>query len=293
MPWLLIKFTAPLQGVSCLADALEGCGALAVTIEAETQERRLQSACEETALWSENRVVGLFPQETCVDFVLAKVREAFGVAGVPTHEVDWLPDADWGRAWMSHYRPLQIAPRLWICPTWCEPPDSDAINVLLDPGLAFGTGTHPTTALCLRWLADHCIQGLTAIDYGCGSGILAIAALKLGAIRAVGVDVDPQALSASCDNAARNGVGERYLACQPSDLAIDATADILVANILAGTLIELAPELTRRVKSNGRLALCGVLKDQVAEVRSRYASHFALQIREEDGWAILFGSKLS
>ncbi len=293
MPWLLIKFTAPPQNAPSLADALEACGALAVTIEGETKEQRLQSALEETALWSENRVVGLFPETTKVDFVLARLREALAGTAVPTHKVDWLPDADWGRTWMSNYRPLQIASRLWICPSWCEPPDSDAINVFLDPGLAFGTGSHPTTALCLRWLADRCTTGQTVIDYGCGSGILAIAALKLGVIRAVGVDVDPQALTASRDNAARNGVSERYLACEPTELATDAAADIVVANILAGTLIELAPELARRVKPNGLLALSGVLKDQVAEVRSRYASHFTMQVREEDDWALLFGSKLS
>ncbi len=292
MPWLLIRFTASPQNVACLADALEACGALAVTIEGETTEQRLQSASEEAGLWSQNRVVGLFPEQTEVHRVLAKLREQFADAALE-HEVDELPDADWSRAWMANYRPLQITPRLWICPTWCEPPDTEAINVFLDPGLAFGTGTHPTTALCLRWLADDHTTGRTLIDYGCGSGILAVAALKFGATRAVGVDVDPQALAASRENAARNGVGERYLACPPSDLATDAAADILVANILAGTLVELAPELARRVKPNGRLALSGVLTDQVAEVRGCYASHFALQVQEEDGWAILFGRKLA
>lgn len=275
-----------------MAETLEACGAAAVTIENESGEQRLQNALEEAALWSANRIAGLFGEETNVESVREQLQRSLGYdPGTPT--VERLPDADWARVWMEHYEPVKIAPRLWICPSWRTPPDPTATNILLDPGLAFGTGTHPTTALCLRWLEEQDCAGQTIIDYGCGSGILAIAALKRGATRAIGIDVDPQALTASRDNAARNGIGARYESCLPPELGSDVSADVVLANILAGTLIELAPELTRRVKKNGLLALSGVLTAQAPEVCVHYARHFRLHCEEQDGWMLIAGSKLS
>lgn len=293
VPWLLISFSVPNAQVAAVGDALESCEALSVTVEAATEEQRLQSAREEIALWRENRVAGLFPEHKDVAEVLNAVRMAVGQVELARHEVTVLPDADWARAWMANYRPVQIAPNLWICPSWCTPPDPLAINVLLDPGLAFGTGTHPTTALCLRWLAEQHWRGRTLIDYGCGSGILAIAALKLGAAQAFGVDVDPQAVAVSRENAARNGVGERYLADVPEKLAPHLTADVLVANILAEPLIALAPALARRVRRGGLVALGGILTDQAEEVRRCYAPYVELQAIEQEGWVMLTGQRLS
>lgn len=293
VPWLLLKFSVPQVQVPALSNALETCEALSVTIEGATEEQRLQSALEETALWSENHVAGLFAEDKNIDEVLNAVRMALASVGVPPHEVATLPDADWARAWMADYRPVQITPHLWVCPSWCTPPDPHAINLLLDPGLAFGTGTHATTALCLRWLAEQHWRGRTLIDYGCGSGILAIAALKLGAAQATGLDVDPQAVAVSRENAARNAVGERYQAGAPGDVPPDLTADVLVANILAGPLIDLAPEIVRRVKPRGRLALSGILTDQAEEVRRCYAPYVELQATQQEGWVLLAGQRLS
>ena len=291
MAWLLLKFSAPDSYALALADALEACGAHSVTIEGAREEQRLQSGLEETRLWDENRVTGLFPESTDVGGVLAALRDALGAGALPPHRVSFLEDDDWARAWMAHYRPLQVAPGLWVCPSWCTPPDPRAVSLILDPGLAFGTGTHPTTALCLGWLAGQPLAGQTVIDYGCGSGILAIAALKLGAARAVGVDLDPHALQASRENAARNGVAERYEALAPEKLPPDVHADLVAANILAATLIELAPELAARVESGGRIGLSGLLAEQTDDVRRYYAPYFALETQARDGWVLLAGRR--
>jgi ribosomal protein L11 methyltransferase len=292
VPWLLIKFIASDQHADRVSEILDAHGAVSVTIESDDDEQRLQAGIEATPLWHRNRIVGLFPQPTEIDRVLNAVRAGLGGETLH-HEVSTLADADWERAWMARYRPIQITPRLWICPSWCTPPDPTAVNLLLDPGLAFGTGTHPTTALCLRWLAEQTLTGRTLIDYGCGSGILAVAALKLGATSAIGVDVDPQALTASRDNAARNDVSEHYQAVAHGDIGDEMRADIVVANILAGTLIEIAPALVPRVKPNGRIALSGLLPEQAGEVRDRYAPYFALQTTQQDGWVLLAGRRLS
>lgn len=290
--WLLIKFSVPHAYVPALSDALEDCDALSITIESATDEQRLQSALEETALWSENQVAGLFPEDKDIDEVLDTVRTALGRVDIPPHEVATLPDADWARAWMADYKPVQVGPRLWVCPSWCTPPDPHAINLLLDPGLAFGTGTHPTTALCLRWLTEQRWDRRRFLDYGCGSGILAIAALKLGAQEATGIDIDPQALGASRENAVRNGVAARFSACAPEHLPARFSVDVLVANILAAPLIELASRIAGWVKPGGWMALSGVLTDQAEEVRQHYAPYVALQSVQQDGWVLLAGQRL-
>lgn len=291
MSWLLIKISVPLPYVDAICEALETQGALSVTIEALNEEERFQSGIEATTLWSENRVIGLFPGETgTTDIVMALERAVDGRCF--PYEFGELPEADWGRAWMVHYQPLQVAPRLWICPSWHEPPDPQAINLLLDPGLAFGTGTHPTTALCLRWLSEQTLNGRTVIDYGCGSGILSIASLKLGADRAIGLDIDPQALVVTRENAARNHVEARLQALEPTAISRGCTADIVVANILAEPLISLAPEIMRCVTSGGSLALSGLLTNQADEVASHYASQFALQRQEREGWVLLAGPRI-
>lgn len=290
MPWLLIKLRTPRDLVPLVNDVLEACGALSVTIEGADAEPRLQRELEDVPLWTENRVVGLFPEATDTGAILDAVHTAVGATAIASHEIERLADADWERAWMANYEPVQIAPRLWICPSWRTPPDPAAINVRLDPGVAFGTGTHATTALCLQWIAEQSWNHRTLIDYGCGSGILAITALKLGASHAIGIDTDPLAISVSHDNAAANSVGERYRTGTPTELT-DARADVVVANILAGVLIETAAELTRRVASGGRIVLSGILIDQAAEVMEHYSAHFSFEQRVRDDWALLAGTK--
>ena len=202
-----------------------------------------------------------------------------------------LEDKDWVRAWMDHYHPMQFGRRLWVVPSWTPPPEPDAINLLLDPGLAFGTGTHPTTALCMEWLDGLELTGKTVIDYGCGSGILAVAALLLGARVAYGVDNDPQALTATRNNAERNGVADRLQTFLPEDMPAVA-ADVIVANILAGPLAMLAPTLAAHSRPGAQIALSGIIRPQVDELRSVYEQWFSMNgeaIKEED-WCRLSGT---
>ncbi|MEW6692942.1 MAG: 50S ribosomal protein L11 methyltransferase, partial [Pseudomonadota bacterium] len=201
----------------------------------------------------------------------------------------YVEDQDWERAWMDQFQPLRFGEKLWIVPSWIEAPDAEAVNILLDPGLAFGTGTHPTTALCLEWLDGADMAGKTVLDYGCGSGILAIAALKLGATDAWGIDIDPQALTATRDNAARNGIeASRLHTGLPGALPKDALFDVLLANILMGPLIELAPTLTGHVRPGGRLVLSGLLGEQAEEVMAAYAADFDFDPPAlKEGWARL------
>lgn len=291
VPWLLLKFPASSQDADMLADALSANGALSVSIESADGEQRLQAAQEHTPLWRANRVTGLFPANADTTAVVDAVRHTLGAGAPLAYEIDRLDDADWGRAWMADYRPQPVAANLWIIPSWCTPPDPSAVNVVLDPGLAFGTGTHPTTRLCLEWLAALPLAQRTILDYGCGSAILAIAALKLGAARAIGVDIDPHALAASRTNAARNGVAERFVACTPQALPADATADVVVANILSATLIALAPELLARLRPHGWLGLSGIVVEQRDEVRTAFAPSVKLAAHERDGWLLLAGQR--
>jgi ribosomal protein L11 methyltransferase len=288
--WLRIKLRASSRDADLIADALAAAGALSVSIESAVDAPSLQRACESVALWEETRVTGLFAQSADVADVVGAARAALGVDRL-AYESDRLDDADWEHAWRSQVRPLQVSDRLWIVPSWCGPPDPAAINVVLDPGLAFGTGGHPTTRLCLAWLAAQSLAGRAVIDYGCGSGILAIAALKRGAARAIGVDVDPQALAVSRENAARNGVSNRFIGCLPEELAAHETAAIVVANILSETLIALAPELTARLEPGGWLALSGILPDQAEEVRAAYSADVELTAQPRDGWVLLAGAR--
>lgn len=191
---------------------------------------------------------------------------------------------------MENFHPMRFGQRLWICPSWRDVPEPDAVNVMLDPGLAFGTGTHPTTALCLSWLDGLDLQGKTVIDFGCGSGILAIAALKLGAAQAIGIDIDPQAIQASRDNAERNGVSDRLSLYLPHEQPADLSADVVVANILAGPLRELAPLISVLPKSGGYLGLSGILASQAESVCEAYEERFTLDpVAEKEEWCRITG----
>ena len=280
--------------VELLEDWFFSQGALAVSLEDNADEPLLEPGPGETPVWQNVKVTALFAG----DFDLEPIRAALPkelLAENSRSDITALPDRAWERVWMDEFSPIQMGPRLWICPSWIEPPDSTAINVYLDPGLAFGTGTHATTAMCLSALDDAIGGGEKVVDFGCGSGILAIAALRLGAACALGVDNDPQAITATRDNAERNHIeSDSIEVVLPGDTAISAWAnqsDLVVANILAGPLLALADELIELMKPGGKLMLTGVLSEQAPELIERYAS-VNLEISEtRDGWVLLTGQK--
>ncbi len=290
MPWIQIKITATAKTADKISNMLMGLGAQAVTFMDAHDDPVYEPLPGETKLWGDTQCIGLFDAEVDPAPIIAFFQRHLGEA--MGYKVEQLEDKDWVREWMEHFHPMQFGERLWICPSWRAVPDPEAVNVLLDPGLAFGTGTHPTTALCLQWLDSCDLAGKTLVDFGCGSGILAIAALKLGAARVIGIDIDPQAIQASRDNAERNGVADRLELYLPEAQPAGLQADILVANILAGPLRELAPLMNALVRPGGLLALSGVLESQAGELEQIYGQWFDMDptaVREE--WCRLSGCK--
>ncbi|MAT65380.1 MAG: 50S ribosomal protein L11 methyltransferase [Gammaproteobacteria bacterium] len=290
MPWTQVSLEAGDLDPEQLSDLLLEAGAVSVTFEDAADEPVLEPAPGATPLWSQTRVVALFEAGLSSVALIAALRETLGEAAERI-QVATLEDRDWVRAWMDEFRPMRFGERVWICPSHQPPPEPDAINIHLDPGLAFGTGTHPTTALCLEWLDRHPPAGLEVIDYGCGSGVLAIAALKLGARHVWGVDNDPQALIATRDNAGRNGVGDGIDTCLPDALPT-VRADLMLANILANPLVELAPTLAGQVRPGGVIVLSGILAEQADMVRAAYAAAFEnLVVDAQDGWVRISGRR--
>ncbi len=268
-------------------------GAVSVTLEDNADEPVLEPAVGETPLWRQTRLTGLYSADTDMQSVLEQFPSEQLASG--NHRVEILEDKDWEREWMQHYQPLRFGQRLWVCPSWLSPPDPSAINLLLDPGLAFGTGTHPTTALCLTALEGMNLEGASVVDYGCGSGILAVAASKLGAVEVMGVDNDPQALTATRDNAQRNGLGYDAIAValpgQYDQAAWHQRADLVVANILAGPLIDLSGAFLELLKPGGSLLLSGLLQTQAENICSHYRDRLVMTIAgERDGWVCLHGT---
>ena len=291
MPWLQVRLAITPEQAETYEDALLEVGAVSVTFTDAEDQPIFEPDLGTTPLWSHTHLLALFEADTDETALLAHLQLLCG-GSLPEHHVERIEDQDWERSWMDNFQPMRFGRRLWIVPSWHAAPEPDAVNLLLDPGLAFGTGTHPTTALCLEWLDDQELQGCNVLDFGCGSGILAIAALLLGAPQAVGTDIDPQALEASRDNASRNGIDPaRFPVYLPADLP-QQPADVVVANILAGPLVSLAPQITALVKGGGRLALSGILAEQAEEVRAAYAGAFDLDpTATKDGWVRISGIK--
>jgi ribosomal protein L11 methyltransferase len=285
------RLTVPGPQVESIEDLLLELGALSTSLEDAGDHALLEPLPGETPVWPEAVVSGLFGDDADAAASPLPCRTA-GHRPRPVTRED-VEERDWVRAWMDDFRPMRFGERLWIVPTGYEPPDPGAVNLLLDPGLAFGTGTHPTTALCLEWLDAHPPVDATAIDYGCGSGVLAIAALRLGARHCIGVDLDPQALVATRDNARRNGIPDEQLpVCLPEGLEAEP-ADLVMANILSGPLVELAPVLGRLVRPGGRLILSGLLAEQADTVAAAYRNTFKMAPPTlKDDWALLAGIRL-
>lgn len=291
MPWLQVRLAISPEQAETYEDALLEVGAVSVTFMDAEDQPIFEPELNTTPLWTHTHLLALFEADTDATAVFAHLQ-LLTDAPLPEHHAEVIEDQDWERSWMDNFHPMRFGQRLWIVPSWHAAPEPGAVNLLLDPGLAFGTGTHPTTALCLEWLDGQPLENCEVLDFGCGSGILAIAALLLGAKHAVGTDIDVQALEASRDNASRNGIAEAsfplYL---PEDLPAHQ-ADVLVANILAGPLVSLAPQLSTLVKPGGRLALSGILAEQGEEVAAAYAADFDLDpIANRDGWVRISGRR--
>jgi ribosomal protein L11 methyltransferase len=287
--WLQAHLTVDKTQAPLIELLFEELGAVSVTLGDAGDEPMLEPGPGETPLWQATRVSGLFDGGTDPDALRSAINQALAADVGRDLRLEDLADRDWERAWMDRFGPMRFGERLWIRPGGTHIDQADAIVVDLDPGLAFGTGTHPTTALCLTWLDGHDLHGKTVIDFGCGSGVLAIAALKLGAARAIAVDHDPQALLATRDNAACNGVDEQ-LEVLPGDAIEVPAADLVLANILADVLVELAPRIQGLVAPGGQLVMSGILQSQAAEVMQAYRDKIDFApVETLQEWVLLHG----
>jgi len=276
MPWTQISFHAPRDLATSLSDALETFGALSVTLQDAEDQPLLEPPVGETPIWDQVIVTALFADSADSQKILQSVQQLLPTKQLPSHQITRLEEKIWEREWMKDFHPMRFGQRTWICPSWSPPPDPDAINIMLDPGLAFGTGTHPTTALCLQWLDAHIIGGESVIDFGCGSGILAIAAAKLGASRVWAIDNDPQALIATENNAKNNAVQD-IIHCIEADQSLNVKANILIANILANPLISLESMFSNLLQTDGDIVLSGILEEQKDSVINAYRTRFKLR----------------
>ena len=293
MHWIQILINAGLEDAEPIEEALLNLGSVAVTLQDAADQPLYEPPVGTTPLWHKTRVIGLFEAETNMDLVCAALDNQFQNLTKNDYRVEIVENQAWERVWMEDFKPIRCGARLWICPSWCAIPDQHAVNLKLDPGLAFGTGTHPTTYLCLSWLDGLNINSKTLVDYGCGSGILAIAGLLLGATHATAIDNDPQALIATRDNAERNNIDDKNLnVIYPREIPKNVKADIMIANILAQPLIDLADNICALLKNGGAIALSGVLEDQATAVMGAYDKWIDWQAPTiKEGWVRLSGAK--
>lgn len=293
--WLSVAIEVDAAHAESLADALIEAGAISASVEDAQAGTEFETpqfgepGSPTTPIWVLSRVIALFePADNLTSRLANAMREA-GLDPDTAISIEEVAEQDWVRLTQSQFDPIRISERLWIVPSWHVAPDPAAINLELDPGLAFGTGSHPTTRLCLEWIEQHVGPGLSVLDYGCGSGILGIAAAKFGAKDVLGIDIDPAALTAAADNATRNGVALRLA---HSGEPLGETFDCVIANILTNPLMLLAPLLTSRLKPAGRLALSGVLETQAGQVIDAYACFMPLQVGAvHEGWVRLEGTR--
>lgn len=290
MAWVQLVFHSDNHHAETLGDLLMEHEALSITMEDGKDQPIFEPKLGETPLWNDTIVTALFEADADLNPIINMLKASTYVENNFNYKIEQVEDKDWVKEWMDNFHPIKFGERLWICPSWREIPDPDAINVILDPGLAFGTGTHPTTALCLEWLDNLELSNSHVIDLGCGSGILAVAALKLGAKTVTGIDIDYQAIEASKANAERNECGARLALYLPQDTPANLKADILVANILAGPLKELAPQIASHLNTGGKLALSGLLKEQAIELKAFYSQWFEMDEPIHKGnWSRLTG----
>jgi ribosomal protein L11 methyltransferase len=295
MPWIQLQIPADSETADQLEDLLMEMGAEAVSMEDAADQPLYEPDPGTTPLWHQTRVIGLFDAASDIEELRREIHDQWHrqtQQTLPEIDISLVEDKDWERACMEDFTPLRFGDRLWIVPSWHQAPDPSAVNLLLDPGLAFGTGTHPTTALCLEWLDQHPVAGQQVIDYGCGSGILGLAALLLGAGHLIGVDTDPQALQASRENARRNKVHDDHLELHLPGDEPDTRADLVLANILAQPLILLASRLAAKTAPGGDIVLSGILFHQARDVMEAYEPWFVMDEPEQrDEWVRLTGRR--
>lgn len=298
MKWLQIHITVDQAQVEFTETLLSSLGAVSVTLDDAENQDLLEPLPGETPLWNKVIVTGIYAQEegAQIDVAALETFIATQLPDVPMRS-EFLEDQVWERSWMDYYEPIQIGEKFWIVPEWLAPPEADAVNIKLDPGLAFGTGNHASTFLCLQWLGKTELKDKVVIDYGCGSGILAVAALLLGAKKVYATDIDPQAVLATQQNAELNGVLDRLYVGLPEEFEqtfANQKADVLVANILAGPLMSLAEHFSQLIQPAGEFALAGVIEEQVKDVSEVYTAYFEiLQVEQrEEHWCRISGKRL-
>jgi ribosomal protein L11 methyltransferase len=294
MAWLSLKIGADDKTADILSDALLDLGALSASIEDANAETAFEQPLfgepgdPPPGIWQQNVVSALFDEGIAASDIIGSLSQLTGLSNL-SYSTELIAEQDWVRATQAQFNPIRINEALWIVPSWHQTPAPSALNIILDPGLAFGTGSHPTTHLCLSWLSQQLLRGTTVLDYGCGSGILAIAAKKLGAERVMGTDIDVQALQSSNYNAEQNSVD---IEVYPPEQLPSLQADIVVANILSSALMVLAPALAAACKVGGRIALSGILQEQAEQVSAVYKEWFDMKAPSlMDGWVLLTGSK--
>lgn len=288
MAWLQLIIPTNDAEADKLSDALMEQGAVSVTLQDMQDQPMLEPAVGTTPMWSQTRAVGLFDGNQNLKQVIKDVEQQLRIK-IPEWKAEPLEDKDWVRAWMDDFKPMQFGNKLWVVPSTFEPPQPNDVNIILDPGLAFGTGTHPTTSMCLEWLDANPPTGKDIIDFGCGSGILAIGAILLGAKCAEAIDIDPQALIATRDNAEKNNVSEKIKTYLPAEFPAKPTP-LLLANILASPLIELSSYFADLMLPQGHIVLSGILAEQAEKVLSAYKENFEIEIWKQQGdWVCLAG----
>ncbi len=295
MAWQSVSFLTDAAHAEPICDALLDAGALSASIEdadaGTPDEQPLfgEPGSVPSSGWTHSRIVALLDSDADIDALLGEAIAAIGLSEAPAYTVEMVEEQNWVQLTQLQFDPIRVSERLWIVPSWHEMPDPAAVNLILDPGMAFGTGSHPTTRLCLEWLERNVTDGCTMLDYGCGSGILAIAAARLGAGRVAGVDIDPLAVDAARANAERNGVVALFA---DSAMPVAGEYDVVVANILSNPLRVLAPAICAHVRSGGRLALSGILREQAEEIITIYAQWLPLQVADtREDWVCLAGIK--
>lgn len=293
MSWLQVRLAITPEQATYWEDTLLALGAVSVTYMDGEDQPIYEPDLGTTPLWSKTHLLALFDQQGHSQASLEQQLAERCAKDALQYQVEQLPEQDWERSWMDNFQPMCFGQRLWVVPSWHAAPEPEAVNLLLDPGLAFGTGTHQTTALCLAWLDKNLREGVKVLDFGCGSGILAIASLLLGAQHATCTDIDPQALEATADNAQRNNIdASRFSLYLAQNMAEKTEFDVVLANILAGPLVQLAAQLTQHTRPGGQIVLSGILLEQAEEVRAAYTDNFDLEPTQiKDEWVCIAGTR--